>query len=304
MKASMKFREDQTPILRAKVPLKILGFPFQSGIVAGDTKDFCLTVGTLFDSGPLLKLAYRPNDSWRPFSFSAPDRDFSIKRSVDSHIALRTRSSISTPKFKSHVNDGDSENEEFFENNETPVKARSNQTANGVVSSKIMRGFPAASAVERLFSDVEVFARTALPLRDRAVLKLRWSVRLPANEGTKLTADNWCRKIPSLVLSKIRIEHVCVNAKQGHERKLNKNSEVVEACLAVKRELDILQAESGLLRNGLDELRSEIGTGKSSPATGVKVSGRSNEFEKNGGKQQNKESKSFPDRDTTTNPHV
>ncbi|KAH0884654.1 hypothetical protein HID58_060750 [Brassica napus] len=68
MKASMKFREEKNPLLRAKIPLSILGLPFQSGIVAGESKELSLNLSTFFESGPSLKLAYRPNDSHSPFS--------------------------------------------------------------------------------------------------------------------------------------------------------------------------------------------------------------------------------------------
>ncbi|KAK7815418.1 hypothetical protein CFP56_001595 [Quercus suber] len=68
MKASLKFREDQKPLLRAKVPLSILGLPFQSGVIAGESKELTLNLGTFFESGPSIKIAYRPNDTWNPFS--------------------------------------------------------------------------------------------------------------------------------------------------------------------------------------------------------------------------------------------
>lgn len=68
MKASLKFREDQKPLIRAKVPLSILGLPFQSGVVAGEPRELALSLGTSFDSGPALRISYRPNDSANPFS--------------------------------------------------------------------------------------------------------------------------------------------------------------------------------------------------------------------------------------------
>ncbi|KHN44025.1 hypothetical protein glysoja_037880 [Glycine soja] len=69
MKASLKFREEhKKPLFRAKVPLSILGKPFQSGIVAGESKELTLNLCTFFESGPSLKVAYRPNDSKNPFS--------------------------------------------------------------------------------------------------------------------------------------------------------------------------------------------------------------------------------------------
>lgn len=68
MKASLKLREGQKPLVRAKIPLNILGLPLVSGIYAGDNKELCLHLGSFWDTGPSLKLAYKPNDSWNPFS--------------------------------------------------------------------------------------------------------------------------------------------------------------------------------------------------------------------------------------------
>ncbi|KAJ6304153.1 hypothetical protein OIU77_017934 [Salix suchowensis] len=68
MKASLKFREERNPLLRAKVPLNILGLPFQSGIISGESKELSLNLSTFFQSGPSVKISYRPNDTWNPFS--------------------------------------------------------------------------------------------------------------------------------------------------------------------------------------------------------------------------------------------
>ncbi|KAL3586496.1 hypothetical protein D5086_013363 [Populus alba] len=68
MKASLKFREEQNPLFRAKVPLSIVGLPFQSGIIAGESKELSLNLSTFFESGPSFKFSYRPNDTWNPFS--------------------------------------------------------------------------------------------------------------------------------------------------------------------------------------------------------------------------------------------
>ena len=35
MKASIQFRDDDRPLLRAKVPVGVLGLPFLSGLAAG-----------------------------------------------------------------------------------------------------------------------------------------------------------------------------------------------------------------------------------------------------------------------------
>eukprot|EP00252_Welwitschia_mirabilis_P003328 TRINITY_DN1340_c0_g2_i1.p1 TRINITY_DN1340_c0_g2~~TRINITY_DN1340_c0_g2_i1.p1 ORF type:complete len:423 (+),score=79.65 TRINITY_DN1340_c0_g2_i1:200-1468(+) len=68
MKASVDLREGQKPLVRAKIPLNILGFPFISGVNAGTTKELCLHLATFWDSGPTLKFQYKPNDRWNPFS--------------------------------------------------------------------------------------------------------------------------------------------------------------------------------------------------------------------------------------------
>ena len=68
MKASIKFREDQKPFVRAKIPISILGLPFFSGVSAGESRELRLDLATAFDSGPSFRVSYRPNDSWNPFS--------------------------------------------------------------------------------------------------------------------------------------------------------------------------------------------------------------------------------------------
>lgn len=69
MKASVKYRDDQNPLIRAKVPVSVLGLPFLSSVAAGDTKELTLSLSTFFESGPSLKLSYHPNDPANPFTF-------------------------------------------------------------------------------------------------------------------------------------------------------------------------------------------------------------------------------------------
>jgi hypothetical protein len=63
-----KPKNKKEKLLTAKVPLSILGLPFQSRIVAGESKELTLNLGTFFKSSPSLKIAYCPNDTWNPFS--------------------------------------------------------------------------------------------------------------------------------------------------------------------------------------------------------------------------------------------
>ncbi|GMH09243.1 hypothetical protein Nepgr_011084 [Nepenthes gracilis] len=68
MKLSMKFRDDthQNPLLRAKIPITILGLPFLSGVAAGDSSDLSFSIRTNFSSGPVLSLFYHPTISTSP----------------------------------------------------------------------------------------------------------------------------------------------------------------------------------------------------------------------------------------------
>uniref|UniRef100_A0A2P2PAU5 Uncharacterized protein n=1 Tax=Rhizophora mucronata TaxID=61149 RepID=A0A2P2PAU5_RHIMU len=76
-------------------------------------------------------------------------------------------------------------------------------------------------------------------------------------------------------MNKIGIEHVDgVDSKsKGIMTSANKagtefeNADVADACLTVKRQLEMLRAENGLLKQAVDDLRREIGASTlSSPA--------------------------------------
>jgi hypothetical protein len=129
-----------------------------------------------------------------------------------------------------------------------------------------------ASAVAGVFSGLEVAARTKLPVRSRAVVNFRWGVRVPAEiksgSGESTAGINF-RKIPFLVMNKVGIEHVDDgdgrSKKEGTTGKVGMelgNSDVAEACLGVKRQLEILQSENGHLKKAVEGLREEIGGGK------------------------------------------
>ncbi len=75
MKASVKVRgEGKKPLIRAKLPITILGFPFVSAITAGNAEELALHVGAYLALGPSpysscsCKLSYRPNDEYRAFT--------------------------------------------------------------------------------------------------------------------------------------------------------------------------------------------------------------------------------------------
>ncbi|KAH7526071.1 hypothetical protein JRO89_XSUnG0066500 [Xanthoceras sorbifolium] len=307
MKASLKFRDEQKPLFRAKVPLSILGLPFQSGIVAGDSKELTLNLSTFFDSGPSFKISYRPNDTWNPFSlvvktgtgpFGSPISssmlmsaqfdllgrgnptfmlhfkphfgDFSIKKSQSSVLDKMAS--------KPHENGAVSEDDSSINVVETPMLKKIT-----VLPSR------AAGDLAGLLSGVEMAARTALPVRSRAVVNFRWGVRIPADMKNGVGID--MKKIPFLVMNKIGIEHVdggdrkggTSNKAVGPEAEVSlrgNNDDVAEVCFNVKRQVEVLVAENGLLKRAVEDLRQEIINGN--PIAGDSRSGKHRQVERNG----------------------
>ncbi|KAK9265550.1 hypothetical protein L1049_021613 [Liquidambar formosana] len=212
MKASLKFREDQKPLFRAKVPLSILGLPFQSGVAAGESKELSLQLSTFFDSGPSLKIAYRPNDPWNPFSFVVKTGTGSFGSPISSSMMMsaefnligqgnpsfflhfkpqfgdfsikKSQSSIFENKVRSQPNGVVLDDDNSVEVVERPVVNNKYSTEDGAFSGEritvLAPESKAASVVAGLFSGTEVSARTVLPVRNRAAVKFRWGVRFPA----------------------------------------------------------------------------------------------------------------------------
>ncbi|XP_060177307.1 uncharacterized protein LOC132607384 [Lycium barbarum] len=276
MKASIKFREEQKPLIRAKVPLSILNFPFQSGIVAGESKELSLSIGTLFDSGPSLKFAYRPNDSGNPFSFVFKTGIGHFGSPVSSPFTMSAEFNLignnQNPSFFIHFkpNFGDFCFKKSHSSS-TLTKSLGTNFETPVLKTEF-GGFPVksevAGAVENLFSGTAVSARTCFPVRNRAVVSFRWGLRFPAGHpadesdtvivgptGFGSPKGISFRRCPLLVMNKIGIAHV---SKDDSKKGKTENADVAKACLDVKQQLETIQAENGLLRNALNDLRSEI----------------------------------------------
>ncbi|KAJ8756344.1 hypothetical protein K2173_025156 [Erythroxylum novogranatense] len=328
MKASLKFREEQKPLFRAKVPLSILGLPFQSGIVAGESKELNLNLSTFFEAGPSFKLSYRPNDSWNPFSlviktgtghFGSPVSspmlmsaefsllargnpcfmlhfkpqfgDFSIKKSQSSSVLERTVS------YLNGGGGGFSDEDPSIEVVDSPV------SKGGGFNGKKIRVLQetTATGIAKVFSGMEVAARTKLPVRSQAVMNFRWGVRVPSESsgGSDSTAAINLRKIPFLVMNKIGIEHVYgeddVRSKARTATTPKKtedlgfrNADVAEACLTVKRQLEMLQAENGLLKRAVDDLRHEFAGSKVTDSSAGKYRElERSEYNRNAGRRSN-----------------
>lgn len=273
MKASLKFREEQKPLFKAKVPLNILGLPFQSTLSGGDTKELCLTLGTFFESGPAFRFSYRPNDAFNPFSlviktgighFGSP---VEAPMTMSAEFNFASGNSNSTPVFSLHFKPqfgdftlkksqrskgydvvlGDDEEDSSIEVVEKPME---------------IAALPLKSSMEEAISGMELGAKTSLPIRNGAMLKLRWGVRFPEGfqnlfnrKKDNSTAGISPRgMIPLLVLNKIGIEHVAKEDKK-------EDADVADTCFSVKRQLETLRSENALLGNALEDLRAEFGRG-------------------------------------------
>ncbi|KAL1550013.1 hypothetical protein AAHA92_18028 [Salvia divinorum] len=285
MKASIKFRDEQTPLLRAKIPLNIMNFPFQSGVSAGDSKELSLNLRTFLDSGPSIKFSYRPNDSQSPFSFvfktgighfGSPSKsplvmsaEFNLvgnqnprffihfKPDLGDFSLKKSHSSASVKKLGDKINAGreDFGDSSYFNGNGFFAAAESKK---------------AGMVVDGLLKGAELTARTSVPLRDFAMVNLRWGFRVPPREEAEEMDAVVVRKagdrmagirLPYLVMDKIGIEQVA--RADSKKAKLGPAyNDVAEACLEVKKQLEVIQAENGLLSKALIDLRSDVAAGK------------------------------------------
>lgn len=309
MKASLKFREEQKPLFRAKVPLSIVGLPFRSGIVAGESKELSLNLSTFFESGPSIKIAYRPNDTWNPFSLIVKTGTGPFGSPVSSSMLMSAEFNLlgrGNPAFMLHFKPqfGDfsiKKSQSSVLDQKAILKApnggalEDDDASIEVVESPILKKITvlpsrAAGQFAGVLSGVEMAARTALPVRSRAVVSFRWGVRVPAEITSESTAGINFKKMPCLVMNKIGIEHVDgADSKEktskkdaGQELGFMGKADVVDVCFSLKRQMEILQSENGLLKKAVEDLRREILDGKSNPFNGDLNSGKCREFERNG----------------------
>ncbi|KAK4759616.1 hypothetical protein SAY87_022747 [Trapa incisa] len=324
MKASLKFRDDQKPLIRAKIPLNVLGLPFQSGIMAGESKELTLNLGTFFESGPSVRVSYRPNDSWNPFSLVVKTGTGPFGSPISSSMSMSAEFNLlnrGNPTFTLHFrpNFGDFSVKKSQSSVVKPkksiiavedaslevVEAPSPLKANGsymldntaFFGKKIASLTPGSPAVDisGVLSGMEVAARTVVPVQNRFAVNFRWGVRVPGNVGNafKPTGGITFEKVPFLVMNKIGIEHIpegfnsrkdpkALDRSSAKDRTFAGGSDVAEACFSVKRQLEILQAENGMLRKAIEDLRHEFSSRSfsTSPMSASSL-GRYNEVERN-----------------------
>lgn len=285
MKASIKFRDEQKPLLRAKIPLNIMSFPFQSGISAGDSKELSLNLATFLDSGPSLKFSYRPNDSRNPFSFVFKTGIGHFGSPNKSPLVMSAEFNLvgnQNPRFFIHFKPDLGDFSLKKSHSSASVKGlgeKLNAGGDDFVNNGYFKGngfFPAAESkkagmvLDGLLKGAELTARTAMPLRDFATVNLRWGFRVPPREAAEemdtvvvgKVSDRMAGiRLPLLVMDKIGIEHVA-KANSKKEKAGPTYDDMAEACLEVKKQLEVIQAENGLLSKGLSDLRSDVAAGK------------------------------------------
>lgn len=216
MKASVKYRNDQNPLIRAKVPVSVLGLPFLSSVATGDPKELTLSLSTFFGSGPSLKLSYHPNDPSNPFTFVLKTGVGALGSPVGAAVTVSTEFSLlgrGAPafflRFKPRLGDfslkksaasaiPDSGAADVFGRGRSakvfdePPPPPLTDDANGGFDAEKTNGShhrssaiasQAKSGIQGLFSGLEVNARSVLPLTDRLRLKFRWGNRFPDELG-------------------------------------------------------------------------------------------------------------------------
>ncbi|PVH37173.1 hypothetical protein PAHAL_6G261400 [Panicum hallii] len=244
MKASIKFRDDDRPLMRAKVPVGVLGLPFQSGLASGgDPRELRFDLSTAFASGPALRLSYRPNDPGLPFALTvraglgplgSPARapfvlaaEFNLLSSDPSTPAFFLRLKPRLGDFSlSHTlrspADGaspaprkvgeappDADGLGHVREQEFGYRPSFSFTGSGLAADVAAAG--TKSGVGALLSGMRLTTRSVLPLWGRASLRFNWGLRVPP----ELLADGGGRskgarapvsKMPLLVMSKLSIE--------------------------------------------------------------------------------------------------
>ncbi|GER39925.1 neutral amino acid transporter A [Striga asiatica] len=280
MKASIKFRDEQKPLLRAKVPLNVLNLPFQAGVVAGDSKELSLNLGTFLDSGPSLRFSYRPNDSKNPFGFVFKTGVGKFGSPANSPVTMSAEFNLvggRNPSFFIHFKPNVGDFSLKKSHSSDLVRCLGEKPNGGGGDEGFARFLPATAeskaaagmVVGGLLKGAEVGARTRMPLRDLAVVNFRWGLRVPPAAADEMDAVVVGRKggsewpgggvrMPLLVMNKIGIEHVA----RSKESKAGPEKLLAEACLDVKKQLEGIQAENGLLGKALSELRSDMAAGK------------------------------------------
>nr|AFN53710.1 hypothetical protein [Linum usitatissimum] len=257
MKASLKFRDEQNPpLFRGKIPLNILGFPFQSGIVAGDSKELSLNLSTYFDSGPSLKVSYRPNDSRNPFSLVVKTGTGDFGSPISSPFVMSAEFNLigngnGNPRFMLH-----------FKPRLGDFSIKKSQTS--VAKNEIVRSWR-NGVVVNASPDLDDGSLHAVELEkppENGIGAKR--VPVATNKlGSGYDDLDWMinfKNIPLLVMNKMGIELVDKSDLKSKSKSAESTiKQKPDDVAAVNRQLEMLQRENELLKRGMDDLRHEIG---------------------------------------------
>ena len=289
MKLSLKFRDEtrhQNPLLRAKIPVTILGLPFLTGIIAGDSSDLTFSLRSNFSSGPSLSLSYHPTispPSNFPFSlslksgiglFGSPHDspltftanfnpnsltptfsllvkpqfgNFSLFKSVDSSTA----SSITVD---GHLRNGDSSNGSASDFEiEDGSAGGSGRRGKGLVWSDLKKD-------PSILSGILIAARTSMPLTKRAVVNFRWGVSFPPESGVSEAVKP---QFPMLVMNKISFDRIDEVKKEDTERRVGEakagDLELLKGmCSWMTREMEDLQKENREMKEVLECMKKKV----------------------------------------------
>ncbi|KAG9452240.1 hypothetical protein H6P81_005144 [Aristolochia fimbriata] len=260
MKASLKLREERrNPLLKAKVPVTVLGLPFVSGVTAGDPSDLSFHIRTSSDAGPSLSFAYKPNDRFNPFTLTlksgvgvlgSPDSSPLI---LAAHFSLVGRASPSfsiqiRPRFGNFFLKRTALSSSLL--CPSPVPASDPLKENGG-NPALLTDFKSASG---FFSGVSVSANTELPVTKRAAVRFRWGVNFPVDLG---------KQLPFLTVEKVSVGRVEEakprSASDSPVKDAGDDVDVLKGmCLWMGREVDALRRENKFIRESIEDLKSRL----------------------------------------------
>ncbi|KMT11685.1 hypothetical protein BVRB_5g106220 [Beta vulgaris subsp. vulgaris] len=289
MKLSLKFREEthhHNPLLRAKIPVTILGFPFLTGIVAGDSSDLSFSLRSNFSSGPSLSLSYHPTIS--------PPSNYPFSLSLKSGIGLFGSPQNSPLTFTANFNPNSLTptfslfikpqfgNFSLFKSvsssSSSPISLngcpQNGELSSGSVSEFEVMDGPVDGSGGRgkalewrdlkrnssILSGILVAARTSVPLTKRAVVNFRWGVSFPPESGVLEAKPQF----PVLVMNKISLERVDEVRKEEDKKKRVEEAKAGDVellkgmCSWMRREVEDLQRENREMKQILEVMRLKV----------------------------------------------
>ncbi|XP_047074024.1 uncharacterized protein LOC124683579 [Lolium rigidum] len=298
MKASVKFRDDDRPLMRAKVPIGVLGLPFQSGLSAGgDPRELRFDLSTAFASGPALRLSYRPNDPGLPFALSIRAGVGALGSPARAPFSLAAQFNLlsansGSPAFflllKPRLGDFSLSHTLRSSPPRTVGEASDTEAQDQLNHKAFSLSGTAAGTSGALLSGMRLATRSVLPLWGRASMRFNWGIRAPPGLQAAFADDRKATpvpasKMPLLVISKISIEQ-SPRADADREKNGGKAEASPPAVAAtadasdgdegfslMRRQLEAMNAESGMLRRAVEDLRAEVGRAR---AVSVAAGGR------------------------------